>query len=80
MSRAGMFSVATTAHFDRLAKALAKRHRKVFLSAFEETLVALRTDPYNSTRRFAIKKLTRTVDELLAAEVERATAILSPAG
>jgi len=53
-----MATVATTARFDRLAKALAKHHRKAFVSALEDALDALESDPYNSTRRFAIKKLT----------------------
>lgn len=52
-----MFSVTSTSHFDRLATALAKRHRGIFTAALKEALDALESDPYNSTRRFAIKKL-----------------------
>jgi mRNA-degrading endonuclease RelE of RelBE toxin-antitoxin system len=55
---AGGFSIVTTAHFDRLAKALNRRHPRVFMGALQEALGTLESDPYNVQRRFAIKKLT----------------------
>lgn len=55
---AGGFSIITTAHFDRLAKALNRRHPGVFMVALKKVLGALESDPYNVQRRFAIKKLT----------------------
>ena len=51
------FSVHTDPHFERLAAPLRKHHRdfhQVFLYAVE----ILEMDPFNMTRKHAIKKLT----------------------
>ncbi|MDE3149871.1 MAG: hypothetical protein KGL37_10420 [Acidobacteriota bacterium] len=50
------YSVVTTAHFDRLMKKLAPKHPEL-LGRFEEALAILAADPYNKSRKFAIKKL-----------------------
>jgi mRNA-degrading endonuclease RelE of RelBE toxin-antitoxin system len=50
------FTVHTTAGFDRLARALHKRHPE-FTARYEEAITILRTDPYNRTRAQSIKKL-----------------------
>jgi hypothetical protein len=51
------FTVRTTGHFDRLARALRKQHPGVFTTQFEAALAILREDPYNRSGRHAIKKL-----------------------
>ena len=50
------FAVKTTSHFDRLLKKLAPKHPEL-IERFEEALTILSTDPYNRSRRHAIKKL-----------------------
>jgi hypothetical protein len=51
------FTVRTTGHFDRLVRALRKQHPGVLTAQFEAALAILREDPYNQSRRHAIKKL-----------------------
>ena len=51
-----LFSIRTTPHFDRLFKTLLKRHPEL-LDRFHEALRILKTDPYNHTRAYHIKKL-----------------------
>ena len=50
------FFVRTNPHFDRLLRRLAKRQPDLS-AVFAEALAVLRTDPYNRSRRHAIKKL-----------------------
>jgi mRNA-degrading endonuclease RelE of RelBE toxin-antitoxin system len=50
------YSVITTAHFDRLLKKLVAKHPQL-VERFEETITILSSDPYNKSRRYAIKKL-----------------------
>jgi len=50
------FSVHATPHYDRLARRLLRQHPEV--DTFEDRArEILSTDPYNRTRRHAIKKL-----------------------
>jgi mRNA-degrading endonuclease RelE of RelBE toxin-antitoxin system len=51
------FRVFTSSHFDRLAKALRKRHPQDFTAALRAAVAMLSTDPYNTARRHAITKL-----------------------
>jgi hypothetical protein len=51
------FTVRTTRHFDRLARALRKQHPDVFGTQFAAALAILREDPYNRTGQYAIQKL-----------------------
>ncbi len=51
------FTVLTTGHFDRLARALRKQHPVGFTAQFEAALAVLRKDPYNRSGWHAIKKL-----------------------
>ena len=50
------FSVRTTPHFDRLAKALRKRNKE-FNAKYREAIAVLADDPYNHGRTHQIKKL-----------------------
>ena len=50
------FFVRTTPHFERLLRHLARQHREL-ASIFAEVLAILRSDPYNRSRKYAIKKL-----------------------
>lgn len=50
------FSVVTTSHFDRLLKKLVRAHSDL-VSRFEEAATILSEDPFNKSRRYAIKKL-----------------------
>jgi hypothetical protein len=59
------FSVRTTARFDRLLKALARRHSEL-VERYAEALEILGTDPYNRSRRHDMLKLQGAV---LVAEV-----------
>ena len=50
------FFVRSTPHFERLLRRLAKQH--VDLTAvFGEAIAILHSDPYNRSRKYAIKKL-----------------------
>lgn len=51
-----VFTVLTTSHFDRLMKKLASKHAEL-VEHFEESVAILSTDPYNKSRKHAIKKL-----------------------
>lgn len=51
-----LFSVRTTPHFDRLARALARAH-PAFRAVYSRAVRILETDPYNRTRQHHIKKL-----------------------
>jgi len=53
---ASAYSVLTTSHFDRLMKKLAPKHPEL-VDRFEEAVAILSADPYNKSRRHAIKKL-----------------------
>ena len=50
------FSVRVTPHFERLAKALNRRHAD-FIVSYEKAIGILSIDPYNRTRNYQIKKL-----------------------
>lgn len=50
------YKVLTTSHFDRLMKKLAPKHSDL-VERFEEAIAVLSADPYNKSRRHAIKKL-----------------------
>jgi mRNA-degrading endonuclease RelE of RelBE toxin-antitoxin system len=50
-------SVETSPRFERLARKLARDHRD-FAQVYAQALVILRDDPFNSSRRHPIKKLT----------------------
>lgn len=50
------FTIFTTSAFRRLSRSLQKQHQQ-FLQVQEEALATLRSDPYNRTRRYQIKKL-----------------------
>ena len=52
----GAFDVQSTSRFDRELKKLARAHPNA-MDEFAAILPALRTDRYNQTRRFPIKKL-----------------------
>ena len=54
---APVYSVVTTAHFDRLLKKLAPKHPDL-VERFEEAIGILSLDPHNKSRRYPIKKLT----------------------
>ena len=49
------FSVRTTPHFERLLRRF--RHPAELADRYAEALAILRADPYNRTRRHAIRKL-----------------------
>ena len=51
-----VFSVTTTRRFDRELKKLASKHDSLS-GIFRAVLEALRSDPYNLSRQYAIKKL-----------------------
>ena len=51
-----VFSVTTTRRFDRELKKLASRHDSLS-EIIRAVLEALRSDPYNLSRQYAIKKL-----------------------
>ncbi len=51
------FSVTTSSRFDRLAKALRKRHPQHFTDVLREAIEILARDPHNHSRRYSIKKL-----------------------
>jgi mRNA-degrading endonuclease RelE of RelBE toxin-antitoxin system len=53
---APLYSIVTTAHFDRLLKKLAPKHAEL-VERFEEAIGILSLDPYNKSSRHAIKKL-----------------------
>jgi mRNA-degrading endonuclease RelE of RelBE toxin-antitoxin system len=53
---ASAYSVATTAHFDRLLKKLAPKHPDL-VERFEEAIAILSVDPFNKSGRYPIKKL-----------------------
>ena len=53
---AARFTVRTEPRFDRLAKALRRRHRE-FTERYEEAIAILREDPHNPRRAHPIKKL-----------------------
>lgn len=53
---APVYSVVTTAHFDRLLKKLAPKHPDL-VERFEEAIGILSLDPYNKNHKYAIKKL-----------------------
>jgi len=53
----GGFDVRTTARFDRLLKKLASQHSHEAGEIFTQALTILKTDPYNRSRRYPIKKL-----------------------
>ena len=53
----GPFRVSTTSHFDRLAKALRKRHRQEFVAALTRAVDILRADPHNTTGQYPLRKL-----------------------
>ena len=50
------FSVTATPHYDRLARRLLRQHRE-FDEAEDRAREILQEDPYNRSRRHAIKKL-----------------------
>ena len=50
------FTVLTSPHFERLAKAQLKRHRE-FAAVIDRAIRILQKDPYNQDRTQAIKKL-----------------------
>ena len=50
------FSVHTTPHFDRLMRRLSRQHPDL-ADRYAEALTILRSDPYNRSRRHAIRKL-----------------------
>jgi mRNA-degrading endonuclease RelE of RelBE toxin-antitoxin system len=51
------FTVQTSPRFERLARRLRRQHRE-FTALLREAFDILETDPYNHSRRHAIKKLT----------------------
>jgi mRNA-degrading endonuclease RelE of RelBE toxin-antitoxin system len=51
------FNVYVTPQFERLARKLLKAHPR-FRQVLAEAQIVLGSDPYNATRRHAIKKLT----------------------
>jgi mRNA-degrading endonuclease RelE of RelBE toxin-antitoxin system len=51
-----VYSVITTAHFNRLLKKLALQHPEL-VDRYEEALTILSSDPQNKSRRHSIKKL-----------------------
>ena len=51
-----VFSVVTTSHFDRLLKKLVRAHSDL-AERLEDAVAILSRDPYNKSRRYAIKKL-----------------------
>jgi mRNA-degrading endonuclease RelE of RelBE toxin-antitoxin system len=53
----GQFDVRTTPRFERLLKKLARQHPYEAEEIFAEAITILKTDPYNRSRRFPIKKL-----------------------
>ncbi len=53
---APVFSVHTTAHFDRLMKKLAPKHPEL-VERFEESISTLSADPHNKSGKHPIKKL-----------------------
>ena len=50
------YTVLTTSHFDRLLKKLAPKHPEL-VEHFDEAVAILSADPYNKSRKHAIKKL-----------------------
>jgi len=50
------FQVLTTSRFDREVKKLSAQHSEL-LDIYGEVINTLKTDPYNRSRRYAIKKL-----------------------
>ena len=54
------FSVRTTPHFDRLAKALRRRNNEL-TARYREAIAILTDDPYNRSRAHQIKKLVQVV-------------------
>jgi hypothetical protein len=50
------FSVRTTTHFDRLLKALTRRHPEL-PARYAEAMAILKADPYNRSRAYHIRKL-----------------------
>ena len=50
------FAVKTTKHFDRLIRKLVPKHPGL-IERFEEAITILSADPYNKSRKHAIKKL-----------------------
>ena len=51
------FSVVTVPRFDRQAKALRRKHPRVFTRVFAQALAILQVDPYNQRRDHPIRKL-----------------------
>jgi hypothetical protein len=52
------FSIRTTPHFDRLAKALRRRNREL-TTRYREAIAILADDPYNRSRAHQIRKLVQ---------------------
>jgi hypothetical protein len=50
------FSVFTTSHFDKLSRKLDKYHPD-YLEVLSEAIGILKSDPYNKTKKYRIKKL-----------------------
>lgn len=50
------FTIVTTSAFRRLSRSLQKQHQE-FSQVQEEVFATLRSDPYNRTRRYQVKKL-----------------------
>ena len=48
------FTVLTTSHFDRLLKKLAPKHPEL-VERLEEAIAILSLDPYNKSRKYAIR-------------------------
>ena len=56
MIRKAVYSVITTAHFDRLLRKLASKHTEL-AAKYEEAISILSSDPCNASRTHSIKKL-----------------------
>lgn len=53
----GFFNVQTSPHFERLFKKLQGRHSEL-IDLLTEAITILEADPYNRSRKHAIKKLS----------------------
>ena len=56
------FTVQTAPRFERLARRLRRQHPE-FTTLLREAFDILEIDPYNHSRKYAIKKLTGTQEE-----------------
>jgi mRNA-degrading endonuclease YafQ of YafQ-DinJ toxin-antitoxin module len=70
------FSVFVTARFERDYQAILKRHPNL-AQRYAESLMFLKQDPYNSSHRYAIKKLegmAAGVDSIVSGRVATGSA------